>query len=70
MQVEPRNYASYLLRLRQIEQDGLLVWRATLESIQTGRRENFSDMQALVDFLADRFATEPIDSATPKNDQG
>ncbi len=64
MQVEPRNYASYLLRLRQVEQDGQLVWRATLESIQTGERECFVDVQALADFLLDGFGTVTIGAAT------
>ena len=70
MQIEPRNYASYLLRLRQVEQAGQLVWRATLESIQTGERECLVDAQALADFLLDRFGTVPIGIVTPGEDSG
>jgi hypothetical protein len=68
MQVEPRNYASYMLRLQQVEQAGQLVWRATLESIQTGERECFVDVQTLADFLLERFGTVTIGIATPGDD--
>ena len=68
MQVEPRNYASYLLRLRQVEQDGQRMWRASLESIQTGERERFVDVGALVDFLLNNFGTVTMASATPELD--
>ncbi|MBP7687300.1 MAG: hypothetical protein KA765_05310 [Thermoflexales bacterium] len=60
-----RNYASYLLRLWQVEQAGQVVWRATLESIQTDERIALIDAQALADFLLDRFATRPIGPAPP-----
>ncbi len=68
MQVEPRNYASYLLRLRQVEHEGQVVWRATLESIQTGEREGFVDARALADFLLDGFGTVTIKATTPKSE--
>ena len=70
MQVEPRNYASYLLRLQQVEQAGQLVWRATLESIQTGERACLVDAQALANFLIDRFGTVPISPMPPREDSG
>jgi hypothetical protein len=68
MQVEPRNYASFLLRLRQVEQDSQLIWRATLESIQTGERRRFVNAQALTDFLLDCFGAGPSDTVIPPND--
>jgi hypothetical protein len=38
MSTKRRRYLSYLLRLWQIESEGELVWRTSLESPQTGER--------------------------------
>jgi hypothetical protein len=42
---------SYLLRLWQTETEGQLVWRASLESPQTGERRGFRNLDALFAFL-------------------
>ncbi|MFQ5433852.1 MAG: hypothetical protein ACE5FD_03160 [Anaerolineae bacterium] len=44
-------YVSYLLRLWQAEDNGVMVWRASLESSQTGQRWTFANMNDLMAFL-------------------
>jgi hypothetical protein len=51
MAIIKRRYLAYLLRLWQIKDEGKLVWRASLEDPQTGERQGFASMQALIDFL-------------------
>jgi hypothetical protein len=46
-----RGYASYLLRLWAIEDQGRLVWRASLESPHSGERWGFASLDALFAFL-------------------
>jgi hypothetical protein len=53
------DYASYLLRLRRSDQDGLLTWRASLESTRDGQRIEFASVEALVAFLSARFGSSP-----------
>jgi hypothetical protein len=47
----PPPYQSYLLRLWQASSDGKGVWRASLESAQTGERRGFADLASLFTFL-------------------
>ena len=51
MSEERRRYVSYLLRLWQAEREGALVWRASLESAQTGERWGFASLDELLAFL-------------------
>lgn len=51
MTEEKRRYISYLLRLWQIKEKGKLVWRASLESPQTGDIYGFAGLEELVAFL-------------------
>ncbi len=44
-------YASYLLRLWQVNQNGKATWRASLESTRTGTRQNFASLGELFAFL-------------------
>ena len=60
MDTERTLSASFLLRLWQVETNGDLVWRASLESSQTGERWGFADVETLFDFLNRR--TAPVDS--------
>jgi hypothetical protein len=57
---EPRGhpgYLSYLLRLWQVDTEGVIpqaggmVWRASLESSLTGKREGFASLEELFEFL-------------------
>ena len=46
-----RRYISYLLRLWQVRTGSELVWRASLESPQTGDRTGFASLEDLFAFL-------------------
>jgi hypothetical protein len=50
-----RIYQSYLLRFWQEHVNGQLVWRASLESVQTGERYHFATVERLFDFVADEL---------------
>jgi hypothetical protein len=51
MSEKKRGYTSYLLRLWPVEDKGRLVWRASLESPQSGKRWGFASLDALFAFL-------------------
>jgi hypothetical protein len=53
---ERDDYASFLLRLRRSDRNGQPTWRASLESTHDGQRLEFSNLEALVAFLKDRFS--------------
>ena len=57
-----QDYASYLLRLWKMEEQGRAVWLASLENALTGERKNFASLAALAQFLQDQFG-EPADSS-------
>ena len=46
-----QDYQSYLLRLWRATCDGETIWRASLESPQTGEQTGFSSLKALFDHL-------------------
>jgi hypothetical protein len=54
MPEEPREYQSYLLRLWRTSSHGGSVWRASLESAQTGERRGFADLESFFAFLAEQ----------------
>ena len=43
--------ASYLLRLWRVEDDGKMIWRASLQNPDTGERRGFSTVADLLSFL-------------------
>ena len=49
-----RRYLAYLLRLWQEGSTDQPVWRASLESPQSGERQGFSGLADLFDFLENR----------------
>ena len=53
---ERRRYASYLLRLWQTQQEGALIWRASLESATTGERRGFACLADLYAFVEQETA--------------
>ena len=57
-----RRYIAYLVRLWQIERKGQLVWQASLEDARTSKRQGFTSVEALFDFLH-----RQMDSATATN---
>ena len=63
MSGERRRYVSYLLRLWQTQREGVLVWRASLESPTTGEREGFAGLADLYAFLEQE--TAPVGENDP-----
>jgi hypothetical protein len=53
MTEQKRAYLAYLLRLWQARCDDAMVWRASLESAQTGEHRGFANLQELYAFLVD-----------------
>jgi hypothetical protein len=51
METMPRTYLSYLLRLWRESRGDETIWRASLESAQTGERLHFADVDKLFDHL-------------------
>ena len=68
-----RNYASYLLRLRQIQTDMEILWIASMQSTATGETFPFPSAEALVRFLMAEYgkhqacdcAVEPTPAQLP-----
>jgi len=58
-----RRYEAYLLRLWESDQAGELVWRASLESTDTGERRGFADLDSLFAYLTTVSQTLPPDDA-------
>ena len=62
---QPR-HLSYLLRLWQIESQGRLVWRASLQEARSGERRGFPDLEALIAYLREETAAR-TDQGTNNN---
>ena len=54
MSDELHEYYSFLLRLWRTSSHGNAVWRASLESAQTGERCGFADLESLFAFLEEQ----------------
>lgn len=53
--ISQSQYASYLLRLRQVRNDQRTVWTASVQCIATGEQRPFADVEDLVEFLRAEF---------------
>jgi hypothetical protein len=60
-------YHSYLLRFWQEQQDGITLWRASLENVQTSERRYFPDAEPLFEFLRNELSTEPYPNGATIN---
>ena len=58
MSEEPAMYHSYLLRLWRTSSLSNAVWRASLESAQSGERRAFADLESLFAFLEAQTGTD------------
>ena len=56
MGTQSPRYLAYLVRLWQVQDRGVFVWRASLEDAHTGERHGFSDVKSLAAFLAEQTA--------------
>jgi hypothetical protein len=54
MSDESHEYYAFLLRLWRTSSHGNVVWRASLESAQTGERYGFADLASLIAFLEEQ----------------
>jgi hypothetical protein len=55
MDTPQRTYLSYMLRLWRDDSGEKIVWRASLESVQTGERRHFVDEDHLFADLAQQL---------------
>ena len=58
-----RRYESFLLRVWESDQAGELIWRASLESTDTGERHGFADLADLFAYLETVCRPLPLDDA-------
>ena len=58
MSEESHEYYSFLLRLWRTSSHGNAVWRASLESAQTGERCGFADLASLFAFLEEQTGAD------------
>jgi hypothetical protein len=56
MAQERPDYLSYLLRLWRAQEKGRDVWRASLQSPQSGEQVRFATLEALIDYLRQQTA--------------
>ena len=66
MSDERERYMSYLLRLWQTTSGNKVVWRASLENSQTGERQGFANLDALLNYLRQQTDTETGPTAHDK----
>ena len=52
---DPRRHVSYLLRLWQAQTEGVVVWRASLQSPDTDKRQGFATVVDLLSFLEEEY---------------
>ncbi len=64
MKIQARLYFSYLLRMWQAEEEGRLVWRASLENPRTGKILFFASLLDLFRFL-EKCGSGPEGSSSP-----
>ncbi len=64
---EAHEYYSFLLRLWQTRSRGNVVWRASLESAQTGERCGFADLASLFAFLEEQTGGDSVHEARPQS---
>ena len=66
-QIAPQ-YHSFLLRLWQEEGAGApTAWQGEIESIQTGRKRGFSDLETMCDLLQSQVLGEPAEESDQEN---
>jgi hypothetical protein len=61
-------YRSYLLRLWQETGDGSPIWRASLESPQSGECHGFADLAGVIQFLEAEMNLGPNESGKNKEE--
>lgn len=49
------SYASYLLRLQQVQNDGQAIWVASIQSTETREQRRFASVDGLLEFLRSEY---------------
>jgi hypothetical protein len=62
MFVKDSDYVSFLLRLWQSDEAGCPIWRASLESAQTGEKCHFPSVFVLAEYLEREFGQREEES--------
>ena len=52
-----KNYHSYMLRLKQLQADGIQTWVVSMQNTQTGHQQVFSSINGLLEFLQTEFGS-------------
>ena len=64
------DYASFLIRSWREDSEGdTFFWHSELESIQTGQKWQFTDLQTLCDFLQARVRGESLEPGSPMHEE-
>ena len=63
------SYLSYLLRLWQTRSKGEVIWRASVESPDTGQRKGFANLADLFTFLEQETGHRARGETTPDTDE-
>ncbi len=69
MPEEAQDYRSYLLRIWRTSSQSNAVWRASLESAQTGERRAFADLESLFAFLEAQTDADARRDARPPSSE-
>ena len=62
MSALPKKYLAYLLRLWQAQQNGNVIWRASLEDTRTSEKRGFASLEVLMDFLKEQIKGDEKDN--------
>ncbi len=67
-----RKRLAYLIRLWQVNSEGQMVWRVSLEDAHSGEKKGFGDPSGLFAFLQEKLGLEsvlPTDNHSSVSDQ-
>ena len=67
MVAEQPGYLAYMLRLWQVNDGGISVWRASVESPHTGERHGFANLELLFAFLEEKTGELAQREVRPKD---
>jgi hypothetical protein len=70
MAQERPDYLSYMLRMWRAREDKREVWRASLQSPQSGERVSFRTLEALFAFLRQQTGAAPDSDGDPEAKTG
>jgi hypothetical protein len=66
MTTHASRYKAFLLRIWQVENEGKLIWQASLEDPHTSERQGFPSLDALFEFLRGKTGEKDVQCARLK----